>query len=89
MTTLARLFGPLREISAVAALCSSTATAIVVMISFISPIVPPMPWMSATVPLGAVCMEDIWAEISSVALAVWVANRGSQGQDRPLHGLFQ
>jgi hypothetical protein len=38
----------LRAISCVAAPCSSTAEAIVVAISLIAPIVPPIPWMAET-----------------------------------------
>src|SRR5207237_1053263 len=50
----------------------STAVAIVLAISLIWPMVPPMPWIAATVSLVARCMALIWAEISSVAFAVWL-----------------
>ena len=56
-----------------AALCSSTAAAIVVVISFISADVPPMPRLPSDAPPVAPCIASIWAGISSVALAVCVA----------------
>ncbi|MGY2932345.1 hypothetical protein ACVWZ6_001947 [Bradyrhizobium sp. GM6.1] len=63
----------LRAISRVAAPCSSTAAAIVVVTSLISPMIRPMPWMAPTADVVTDCMLAIWLRISSVALAVWLA----------------
>src|SRR6185437_11287711 len=64
----------LREISEVAAPCSSTAEAIVVATLLMVSMVEPMPSMAVTASPVACCMPETWLPISSVALAVWVAS---------------
>src|SRR5271163_3265272 len=63
----------LRVISWVAAPCCSTAEAIEVATELTSPIVPPIRLIASTASLVTACTAAIWAEISSVALAVWLA----------------
>ena len=62
-----------RRLAWVAAPCSSIAAAMAEAISLISEIVLEMPLIASTVPVVADCMLPIWALISSVALAVWLA----------------
>ena len=64
----------LRAISWVAASCSSTAAAMEAEISLILPMVATIPSMAPTVPLISLLTASIWAAISSVALAVWLAS---------------
>src|SRR3569833_1997544 len=63
----------LRAISRVAAPCCSTAAAIAVVTSLISPMVPPMLRIADTAEEATCCMPAIWVRISPVALAVWLA----------------
>ncbi|MGF7213497.1 hypothetical protein GGE65_008141 [Skermanella aerolata] len=60
----------LEEMSRVAALCSSMAAAMVVAISFIWPMILPMPLIATCAPLVAPWISLTLAWISSVALAV-------------------
>ena len=62
-----------REISRVDEPCSATADEIVLAMSPISPIVVAMPPMAWTASPETDCISLIWAAISSVALAVWLA----------------
>src|ERR1700722_12559741 len=64
----------LRVISCVAAPCSSIAAAIVVAISEMRPMVPPISLMATTDSWVADCIAVIWLLISLVALAVWAAS---------------
>jgi hypothetical protein len=64
----------LREISWVAASCSSTAAAMAEEISEMRPMVPLISLMAATESCVAACMLPICVLISSVALAVWAAS---------------
>ena len=64
----------LRAISRVASPCWSMAVAIEVVISLILPMVSPMPPIEATASLVEDCIAATWAEISSVAFAVWLAS---------------
>ena len=63
----------LRAISRVAAPCSSTAAAIAVVTSLISPIVVEMLRIADTAVVVTSCMLTICWRISSVAFAVWLA----------------
>ena len=60
-------------ISRVAEPCSSTAEAMVVVISLIRRMVPVMPLMALTALPVTACIWLTWAWMSSVALAVWLA----------------
>ncbi len=64
----------LRAISCVAVPCCSTATEIVLVIWLIWAMVPVMAPIDATASLVDACMAATCAEISSVALAVWLAS---------------
>src|ERR1700754_4946072 len=63
----------LRAISRVAAPCSSTAAAIAVVTSLISPMVAEMLRIADTAEVVTFCMLPICWRISSVAFAVWLA----------------
>ncbi len=64
----------LRAISRVASPCCSIEAEIPAVISLISAIVWVIPEMAATASLVEVCIAATWAEISSVAFAVWLAS---------------
>src|SRR4051812_43436858 len=64
----------LRAISRVASPCCSIDAEMPAVISLISAMVWVMPPMAATASLVEVCIAATWAEISSVALAVWLAS---------------
>jgi hypothetical protein len=61
-------------ISWVAAPCCWTAAAIAVATSLTSPMMLPMPLMASIASPATFWMSAICAEISSVALAVWLAS---------------
>src|SRR3954471_16598931 len=63
----------LRAISRVAAPCCSTAAAMAVVTSLISPMVWPMFLIAPTAEVATCCMLTICWRISSVAFAVWLA----------------
>ena len=64
----------LRAISRVAAPCSSMALEMLTVISLICAMVPVMPPIDCTASLVEACIAATCAEISSVALAVWLAS---------------
>src|SRR3977135_4709090 len=62
----------LRVISLVAAACSSTADAMVVAISEIRPMVPPISLMATTESRVAACISAIWLLLSLGGLGGWI-----------------